>query len=148
MKRWKTFWETSIQSLREQRRVWFGLYMRPMRKMERRLTLSGTSVTSDNQINLKRWRRRWHGWSCITRIKLPLSGTMLLLLTKYFLILCFLNWWATKIVAGDYASSLGESVKTSLSRRKIPNDDSSCTSAMANDFVRRKSYGPNHTHQV
>ena len=34
------------------------------------------------------------------------------------------------ILAGDDASSLEESMETPLSRRKMPNDDPSCTSAM------------------
>ena len=38
-----------------------------------------------------------------------------------------------KVVAGDDASSIDVSVETPLplSRRKMPNDESSCTSAMA-----------------
>ena len=41
-----------------------------------------------------------------------------------------------KVVAGDDASSIDVSVETPLplSRRKMPNDESSCTSAMANFF--------------
>ena len=38
-------------------------------------------------------------------------------------------------------------METPLSRRKIPNDKSFCTSAMANCFV-RKSYGHNRPHQM
>ena len=54
-----------------------------------------------------------------------------------------------KIVAGDYASSFDGSVETplTLSRWKMPNDESSSTSAMANYFVRKRSYGPNNPHQ-
>ena len=41
------------------------------------------------------------------------------------------------IVAGDDASSLEGGVETPLSRRKIPNYESSCTIVMANYFVRK-----------
>ena len=52
-------------------------------------------------------------------------------------------------MSGDNASSLGESVYTPLplSSCKMSNDESSCTSAMAAYFVRKRSYGPNHPHQ-
>ena len=52
-------------------------------------------------------------------------------------------------MAGDDASYLDGSVETQLplSRRKIYNDESSCTSARVNHFVKNRSYGPNHPHQ-
>ena len=52
-------------------------------------------------------------------------------------------------MAGDDASYLDGSVETQLplSRRKIYNDESSCTSAMDNYFVKKRSYGTNHPHQ-
>ena len=53
-----------------------------------------------------------------------------------------------KIVAGDDAYSLEVIVDTPLSRHKMPNDESSCTSEMAIVFVRGKTYGPNHPHQM
>ena len=56
--------------------------MRPIGKMVRRLTLSGTSVTSATKINLIRQRRGLQGRSSIKIGTIPLSGTMLLLLTK------------------------------------------------------------------
>ena len=40
-----------------------------------------------------------------------------------------------KTVADDDASSLEGGVETPIERRKIPNDDSSCTSAISNYFV-------------
>ena len=42
-----------------------------------------------------------------------------------------------KIMVGDDASSLEGCVETPLSRRKMLNDESSCTSEMANYFVRK-----------
>ena len=54
-----------------------------------------------------------------------------------------------KVVAGDDASSLDGSAETPLrlSRQKMTNDESSCTSARVNHFVKNRSYGPNHPHQ-
>ena len=43
----------------------------------------------------------------------------------------------TKIVACEYASYLKGSVENPLSRRKMPNYESSCTIAMTNFFVRK-----------
>ena len=77
---------------------------------------------------------------------LLLSGTMLLLLTKRCSQFVSNMDGRPKVVAGDNASSLEGSLETPLSRRKIPNDDSYCTSAMANYFVRQKNYCPNHPH--
>ena len=54
----------------------------------------------------------------------------------------------TNIVAGDDYSFLEGIVETPLSCRKMQNDESSCTSAMANFFVRKESYGPNHPHHM
>ena len=50
-----------------------------------------------------------------------------------------------KVVAGDDASPLDESMETPLhlSRQKMPNDESSCTSSMANYIVRKWIYGTN-----
>ena len=56
--------------------------------------------------------------------------------------------WRPEIVAGDNASSLEGSVETSISSQKMPNDESYCNSVMDNDFVREKSYGTNHPHQM
>ena len=41
-------------------------------------------------------------------------------------------------MAGNDTSYLDVSVETPLSRQKIPNDEYSCTSSMANYFVRNK----------
>ena len=41
-------------------------------------------------------------------------------------------------MVGDDASSLEVSVDTPLLLQKIPNDESSCTSAMENYFLRKK----------
>ena len=51
-------------------------------------------------------------------------------------------------MADDDASSLQGSVETPISHQKRPNYDSSCTSEIAILFVRGKSYGPNHPHQM
>ena len=52
-------------------------------------------------------------------------------------------------MAGDDASSLDISAETPLPLLywKLPNDRSSCTSEMANYFVSKRSYVPNHPHQ-
>ena len=52
------------------------------------------------------------------------------------------------MVAGDNAYYLEGSVETPLSRHKMPTYESSCTSAMANYFIRKKIYGTNHPHQM
>ena len=46
--------------------------------------------------------------------------------------------WQPETVAGDDASSIEGSMETHISLWKIPNDDSSYTSAMANYFIRKK----------
>ena len=46
------------------------------------------------------------------------------------------------------ASSLEGIMETPPSYWKIINYESSCTSAMANYFIRRKSHGSNHPHQM
>ena len=53
-------------------------------------------------------------------------------------------------MAGNDASSLDVSVETPLplSRWKMTNYESSCTSTMAKYFVCKWSYGPNHPHQI
>ena len=56
--------------------------------------------------------------------------------------------WRPEIVAGDNDSSLGGSVETSLSHQKMPNNEYYCTSVLDNYFVREKSYGPNHPHNM
>ena len=53
-----------------------------------------------------------------------------------------------KIMAGDDSSYLEGSVETPLSRHKIPNEESYCTIAMENVFVRKKMYVPNHPYQM
>ena len=53
-----------------------------------------------------------------------------------------------KIMDGDDASYHEGSVDTPLSHQKIPDYESSCTSAMANCFLRGKGYGPNYPHQM
>ena len=135
---WKCFLGTSIKSLREQRRVWRGIFMRPMMNVEGILTWSGTSVTYDMQINLIRWRRVWQGWSCIERVKLPLSGTMLLLLAKEFFKLCFLHGLVTKDCGRWWCLiSWGKCGYPSITP-EIPNDESSCTIEKVNYFVIKK----------
>ena len=54
-----------------------------------------------------------------------------------------------KVVAGDDTSYFDGSVDTPLHllHWKIHNDESSCTSAMDNYFVRKMSYGTNHPNQ-
>ena len=51
------------------------------------------------------------------------------------------------IMAGDDAPYLEGSVGIPLSPRKIPNDESFCTSTMA-IFKKKTSCGPNHPHQM
>ena len=51
-------------------------------------------------------------------------------------------------MAGDDASPLEGSMDNPPSHRKMPKDEFSCTSSMANIFVRKKGYGPNHPHQM
>ena len=55
-----------------------------------------------------------------------------------------------EVVAGDDASYLDRIVETPLplSRWKMTNYESSCTSTMAKYFVCKWSYGPNHPHQI
>ena len=65
---------------------------------------------------------------------------------RIFTLFSFMNG-RSKIVDVYYDSILDESVETPLSRRKIPNDESSCTNAMSNYFV-KKSYVPNHPNQI
>ena len=69
-----------------------------MRKMERRLIRSVTSINSATKINLIRWRRGWQWWSCVTRGTPPISGTMLLLITKGFYYTLFLTWMDYRIL--------------------------------------------------
>ena len=61
-----------------------------------------------------------------------------------------LHLWRPKVMAGDDEYPLYGSVETplTLSGRKMPNDESSCISAMTNYFVWKRSYGPNHPHQI
>ena len=50
---------------------------------------------------------------------------------------------------GDDVSYIYGCVETplTLSCRKMPNDESSCKSAMSNYFMRKRSYVTNHPHQ-
>ena len=113
--------------------------MSPMMNMKRTLTWSGTSVTFVMQRKMIIWSMEWQGRACITRGSLPLSGTKLLLLTKYIFshFVSYMDGWPN-ILDVDYASSLEGSVDNLISVQKIPNDESSFTILMVNNFVRNK----------
>ena len=66
----------------------------------------------------------------------------------FYHLVSYMDEWP-KVVSGDDASSLDGSVENTLplSRQKMPNDESSCTSAIDNYFVWKRSYDPNNPHQ-